>query len=226
MSVRDEFDEWAAAGRDRGMEERHWHTAKHILAGMPVESGDAVLDLGTGSGYALRALRETAGADRGYGLDGAPEMLHNARGYTDDPRIGYLLGDFDTLPFARDSIDHCFSMEAFFYASNPDRTLAEIARVLCPGGTFHCGVNFFEESHHSHVWDERIDVDMILWSREAYREAFERAGLHVAAQRQIPDRDTEIPPEDAFPTEEWDSRADMVERYREHGTLLTVGVVP
>ena len=58
MSVRKEFDAWAAEGRDRGMEERHWHTAKHVLARMPVESDDAVLDLGCGSGYALRALRE------------------------------------------------------------------------------------------------------------------------------------------------------------------------
>jgi hypothetical protein len=58
MSVREEFDAWAAEGRDRGMEERHWHTAKHVLARMPVESDDTVLDLGAGSGYALRALRD------------------------------------------------------------------------------------------------------------------------------------------------------------------------
>ncbi|MFW5956445.1 MAG: SAM-dependent methyltransferase, partial [Halorhabdus sp.] len=40
MSRRDAFDEWAADGRDRGMEERHWHTAKHALGRMPVEEGD------------------------------------------------------------------------------------------------------------------------------------------------------------------------------------------
>src|SRR6056297_2755708 len=66
MSVREEFDEWAASGRDRGMEERHWQTAKHVLARMPIEAGDVVLDLGTGSGYVLRALRETADIGRGY----------------------------------------------------------------------------------------------------------------------------------------------------------------
>ncbi|TKX87140.1 class I SAM-dependent methyltransferase, partial [Halorubrum sp. SS5] len=118
MSVREEFDEWAAAGKDRGMEDRHWHTAKHVLARMPVEAGDAVLDLGTGSGYALRALRER-GIDRGYGLDGAPEMATNAREYTDDDAVGFLVGDFDELPFADDSLDHVFSMEAFYYASDP-----------------------------------------------------------------------------------------------------------
>ena len=115
MSVREEFDAWAADGRDRGMEQRHWHTAKHVLARMPVDPGDAVLDLGCGSGYAARALVETRDAGRAYGLDGAPEMTRNARSYTDADlrdRVAFLRGDFEDLPFDDDSLDHCFSMEA------------------------------------------------------------------------------------------------------------------
>ncbi|RQH00876.1 class I SAM-dependent methyltransferase [Natrarchaeobius oligotrophus] len=224
MSVREEFDEWAASGRDRGMEERHWHTAKHALARMPIERGETVLDLGCGSGYAGRALRETKGAGRAYGLDGAPEMARNAADYTDDPDVGYVVGDFGSLPFADGSVDHVWSMEAFYYADDPHATLAEIARVLRPGGTFYCAVNYYEESVHTHEWQEFISVEMTRWDRTQYREAFRDAGLVVAEQDAIPDREIEIPDESAFPTEDWDSRADMVERYREHGTLLTVGV--
>ncbi len=225
MSVREEFDEWAASGKDRGMEERHWHTAKHVLARMPVEQGDAVVDLGTGSGYALRALRER-GIGRGYGLDGAPEMARNARSYTADPDVGFLVGDFDDLPFADDSVDHVVTMEAFYYAADPRRTLEEVRRILKPGGTFYCAVNFFEESEQSHGWQDSISVDMTLWSREQYREAFRAAGLHVAEQDTIPDREVEIPPAEAFPTENFQTREAMVDRYRTWGTLLTVGVAP
>ncbi|WP_122090745.1 class I SAM-dependent methyltransferase [Halalkalicoccus subterraneus] len=226
MSVREEFDDWAAQGRDRGMEERHWHTAKHALARMPVEPGDTVFDLGTGSGYALRALRDTKGADRGYGIDGSPEMVRNARSYTDDPSIAFLLGDFDSLPLADDSVDHVFSMEAFYYASDPHHTLAELDRILRPGGTFFCAVNYYEENVHSHEWQDRISVEMTRWSRAEYREAFRRAGFHVAEQDAIPDLDIEIPDENEFPTDDWKDREEMVERYRTYGTLLTVGVVP
>ncbi len=226
MSVHEEFDDWARRGKDRGMEERHWHTAKHALARMPVETGERVLDLGTGSGYVLRALRETAEIGRGYGLDASPKMLRNARSYTDDPAIGYVRGDFDSLPFAAGSLDHAFSMEAFYYAQDPRETLAELRRTLRPGGTFYCAVNYFEESVHSHGWQEHIDVEMTRWSARAYREAFREAGFVVAGQDRIPDREIEVPPAGAFPTEEWDTREAMVERYREHGTLLTVGVVP
>jgi ubiquinone/menaquinone biosynthesis C-methylase UbiE len=225
MSVREEFDEWATSGKDRGMEDRHWHTAKHVLARMPVEAGDAVLDLGTGSGYALRALRER-GVGRGYGLDGAPEMVRNARTYTDDDAVGFLVGDFDALPFADDSLDHVFSMEAFYYAADPANTLEEIRRVLKPGGTFYCAVNYFAESEATHAWQDNIAVEMTLWSREEYREAFRDAGLHVAEQDNVPDREIEIPDADAFPTDDWDSREAMVDRYRTWGTLLTVGVAP
>ncbi|WP_276255081.1 class I SAM-dependent methyltransferase [Halomontanus rarus] len=226
MSVREEFDAWAADGRDKGMEERHWHTAKHALARLPVEPGETILDLGCGSGYAGRALRETKDAGRVYGLDGAPEMVRNATSYTDDSNVGYVVGDFDSLPFADDSIDHVWSMEAFYYAADPGRTLEEVARVLRPGGTFYCAVNYYEENVHSHEWQEFIDVEMTRWSHEQYREAFREAGLYVAEQDAIPDREITIPAEVEFPTDDWDTRAEMVERYRELGTLLTVGVAP
>ena len=225
MSVREEFDEWAASGRDRGMEERHWHTAKHVLARMPVEDDEYVLDLGTGSGYALRALRER-GIARAYGLDGAPEMARNAKSYTEDDQVGYVVGDFGALPLADDSIDHVFSMEAFYYASNPHETLEEVRRVLEPGGTFYCAVNYYEENAHSHDWQDNITVEMTRWDKAQYREAFRDAGLHVAEQDNVADREVEIPPAREFPYESFQTREDMAERYRTFGTLLTVGVAP
>ena len=226
MSVREEFDDWAADGRDRGMEDRHWHTARHALARMPVEPGETVLDLGTGSGYATRALRGAKDAGRAYGLDGSPKMAANARSYTDDGQVGFLIGDFDHLPFAENSIDHAFSMEAFYYASEPEQTLRELVRVVRPGGTFFCAVNYYEENAYSHRWQDFIEVEMTLWSADDYRRAFRNAGFHVAEQDNIPDLETEIPPASEFPAEDFETRAEMVERYRELGTLLTVGVVP
>jgi SAM-dependent methyltransferase len=226
MSVREEFDDWAADGRDKGMEERHWNTAKHVLARMPVEAGDAVLDLGCGSGYAGRALREADDSGRVYGLDGSPEMAANARSYTDDPQVAFVVADFDALPFAADSLDHAVSMEAFYYARDPHHTLSELRRVLRPGGTFFCAVNYYEENVYSHEWQDRIDIEMTRWDRDDYRAAFRDAGFHVAEQDNVPDRDVDIPSASAFPTEGFETRAEMVERYRSLGTLLTVGVVP
>jgi len=93
---------------------------------MPVEEGEAVLDLGCGSGYAARALRDAKNASRAYGIDGAPEMVGNARSYTDDPRVSFVLGDFGSLPFADESVDRVFSMKgelrnnnSYYSGTNP-----------------------------------------------------------------------------------------------------------
>jgi hypothetical protein len=86
-----------------------------------------------------------------------------------------------------------------------------------------------EENRHSHGWQENVDVEMTRWSAPEYREAF-RAGFHVGGQTNVPDTEVAIPPAEAFPYEgsvgEWERRAAMVERFRDLGTLLTVGVVP
>ncbi len=119
-----------------------------------------------------------------------------------------------------------FSMEAFYYAEDPHRVLSDLNRVLRPGGTFSCAVNFYEENVHSHHWPEKVGVEMTRWDREQYRTAFREAGFHVAVQDNVPDRETAIPPAEEFPTEDWETRDAMVERYRVYGTLVTVGVVP
>jgi ubiquinone/menaquinone biosynthesis C-methylase UbiE len=226
MTTRQEFNQWAASGRDREMENEHWNTARRALAMMPIEVGDTILDIGTGSGYALRALGEIHELARGVGLDRSLEMVTNAREYTEADSIGYTVADFHQLPFTADSIDHVWSMEAFFFAHEPVKLLEEVRRVLRPGGTFFCAVNFFEESEQSHRWQDRINTPMYLWSQQEYRTMFREAGLSVAVQDTIPDEAIDIPPEDQFPTDEWESRKAMVDRYLTWGTLLTVGIAP
>ena len=66
------------------------------------------------------------------GLDGAPEVLRNARSYADDPEIGYVRGDFGSLPFADDSISHVFSMKGELRNKNSrySRATPPVIRVL------------------------------------------------------------------------------------------------
>jgi predicted methyltransferase len=117
-------------------------------------------------------------------------------------------------------------MEAFYYAADPHAALAELHRVLRPGGTFYCGVNYWEEHHYSEGWQENISIPMTRWSEAEYRAAFRDAGFHLAGQTRIPDTESEIPPESEFPMEWYESREEYRESDREYGTLFTVGVVP
>jgi SAM-dependent methyltransferase len=100
------------------------------LAGLAIEPGTNVLDVGCGSGLFL-SLAAATGA-RVAGLDAAEGMLAVARRRLPDARLEH--GDVEDLPFADASFDAVSGFNSFQYAASPSDALAEARRVLRPGG--------------------------------------------------------------------------------------------
>jgi ubiquinone/menaquinone biosynthesis C-methylase UbiE len=100
---------------------------------LELESGDRVLDVGCGTGFATeRLLQET---ERIHGLDQSPHQL--ARAYEKFGKRGpvqFYLGDAERLPFAADAFDVVWSSGSIEYWPNPVRALEELRRVARPGG--------------------------------------------------------------------------------------------
>jgi demethylmenaquinone methyltransferase/2-methoxy-6-polyprenyl-1,4-benzoquinol methylase len=95
------------------------------------ESRRHVLDVATGTGLVAERLLE-----RGFrvtGLDQSPEMLAIARGRFGD-RVELIEGSADDLPFEDGSFDHVTFTYLLRYVDDPAATLAELARVIRPGG--------------------------------------------------------------------------------------------
>lgn len=89
---------------------------------------DTVLDAGTGIGTLARFAAPRV--RRVTGIDLAPAMLAQARRA---PGIAWVRGDLHRLPFADRSFSvvmACFGLNA----TDPDRSLSEVRRVLPPGG--------------------------------------------------------------------------------------------
>src|SRR5512146_555115 len=94
--------------------------------------GGHVLDVATGTGLVAQAL-----LGRGFrvtGLDQSTEMLDRARERFGD-RVVLVEGSADELPFADASFDHLTFTYLLRYVDDPAATLAELARVVRPGGT-------------------------------------------------------------------------------------------
>jgi SAM-dependent methyltransferase len=109
--------------------------AGHLVRFAGVASGQAVLDVGTGTGVvAITAAR--AGA-RVTALDLTPELLEqaheNAR-IAAQPEIVWTEGDAEQLPYADASFDVVLSQFGHMFAPRPEVTIAEMRRVLKPGG--------------------------------------------------------------------------------------------
>lgn len=92
-----------------------------------------LLDLGCGTGSFRSSLRECCPDALYVGLDIAPGMIEYARARAGE-KVGWLVGDAESLPLAAGSVDLIFSSLALQWCYRPQQLFAELARVLSPGG--------------------------------------------------------------------------------------------
>jgi len=91
-----------------------------------------VLDVGTGEGQVARLVASRGAAV--VGLDPAWAQLEVARARGGDP--AYLRGEAARLPFADRSFDAAVACLVFEHIEDVDGAIAELGRVLAPGGRF------------------------------------------------------------------------------------------
>lgn len=110
-----------------------------MVARRAAAMGGRVLDVATGTGDVAFAMR-AAGAREVVGLDFSPEMIAaaGAKARTRHTDIDFVIGDAMHLPFADGVFDAC--TVSFGLRNTPDyaAAIAEMTRVLRPGGRFIC----------------------------------------------------------------------------------------
>lgn len=106
------------------------------LAARPGERG---LEVGCGPGFlAVELAREVAPGGRVVAIDASPEMIATARARVGREGLGGLVelspGEATRLPFPAESFDFVVAVQVYLYVGEIERALAEVARVLRPGG--------------------------------------------------------------------------------------------
>jgi arsenite methyltransferase len=106
------------------------------IAGM--ESGETVLDLGSGAGFdCFLAAREVGESGQVIGVDMTPEMIERARenARTNDAgTVEFRLGEIEHLPVADASVDVVISNCVINLSPEKPQVFAEAYRALVPGG--------------------------------------------------------------------------------------------
>ncbi len=111
---------------------------KRLLEYVDLPTKANVLDLGCGTGRLLERLASQFPELRGTGIDLSPEMLRVARQKNGHrPRLIYVEGKAESLPFADGQFDAVFNTISFLHYLEPQQVLHEVARVLAPGGRFY-----------------------------------------------------------------------------------------
>lgn len=95
----------------------------------------SVLDLGSGTGFFTRQLAVKYRESQILGVDIAEGMVHYAN--AQESEISWLCADAELLSLADNSIDIIFSSLAIQWCNSLPQLMAELARVLKPGGQLH-----------------------------------------------------------------------------------------
>jgi SAM-dependent methyltransferase len=108
----------------------HYH---RYLWTQPLVTGRRVLDLGSGEGFGAALLADTAAAVTGVDID-AQTVAHSRANY-EAPNLRFREASaMDLSAFGDDSFDAVVAFEMIEHVAEHEQVLAEIARVLAPGG--------------------------------------------------------------------------------------------
>jgi SAM-dependent methyltransferase len=119
-----EYDRWTL----------HWTGQAFVplLDSLGELSGRRLLDIASGTGHLARAAAERGALAEG--LDIAPSMV--ARASRDFPDLAFRVGSAEALPYPDASFDVVTCCFGLLHMERPEVVLAEIRRVLRPGGRF------------------------------------------------------------------------------------------
>jgi len=127
------FDAWSNV-YDLGWVQRMIYRPEQdvVLDLLREEPPHDVLDIGCGTGQLGHRIRTGLHGVRVVGCDFSAGMLHEAR--RRDGGVRWVQGDATRLPFATAAFDAVVSTQAFHWFPDQPAALAEITRVLRPGG--------------------------------------------------------------------------------------------
>ncbi|QQE72649.1 class I SAM-dependent methyltransferase [Brevibacillus composti] len=148
-----------------------------LLAMLPINNQDAILDIGAGTGYfAIPAAKITKGTV--YALDVAPQMLAVLQERVEEAGVAnvqYVEGVIEEIPLPDQLVEHVIASLVLHEVEPLDRGLQEIYRLLKPGGTCFCLEWEKKETEQGPPLDHRIGSSELA-------EAFASAGFEIVAR--------------------------------------------
>jgi SAM-dependent methyltransferase len=146
----------------------------------PVDGAD-LLDVGCGNGFHLPRFADL-GARTVIGVEPHPPLVEEAeRRVAGRPGVEVRAGSAQQLPLEEDSVDIAHARWAYFFGAGSEPGLAELARVLRPGGTAFVIDNDATRSTFGR-WFRRAypTYDARAVERFWQRQGFEREALTIA----------------------------------------------
>jgi ubiquinone/menaquinone biosynthesis C-methylase UbiE len=179
------FDRWAGSYERDPFSRWIARQQREALEALELKTGDRLLDVGCGTGAAVRAAAEVV--ERAVGLDLSPNMLAEARKRaTGLPNAEFVEGDSENLPFDDGEFTAGLCTTSLHHYPRPDAAAREFARVLAPGGRLVIG-DFTSDAVVTKMFDflaRKFEAGHVGLQRvDGLRRLLENAGLERAEIR-------------------------------------------
>jgi len=133
-----------------------------------VRDGDALLDVGSGTGALTAAVAAVAPASRIIGIDPAAPYVAFAQARHPGGLIRFEVGDAKQLRFLDGSFDRTLSLLVLNFIPDPAKALDEMIRVTRRGGTVAAAV--WDYGQHMEMlrvfWDEAVALNPAAAGRD------------------------------------------------------------
>jgi ubiquinone/menaquinone biosynthesis C-methylase UbiE len=110
----------------------------HVLLELSIAPGERILEIGFGHGRTLERAAKVHPEARFVGIDHSSDMVtalaRRCAALVEGGRLELSAGDSRELPWPERSFDGVFAVHTIYFWREPERDLAEIRRVLRPGG--------------------------------------------------------------------------------------------
>jgi len=170
------FSEAEAYERFMGRWSRQLASALVGFAG--VGDGDAVLDVGAGTGALAAAAAEAAPSSRIIGIDPAAPYVALAQARHPGDRIRFEVGDAQQMRFADATFDRTLSLLVLNFIPDTAKALDEMRRVTRHGGTVAAAVWDYGDGMQMlrTFWDEAVALNPESAAKDERNMPFCRAG--------------------------------------------------
>jgi ubiquinone/menaquinone biosynthesis C-methylase UbiE len=120
------------------MNEGNWHINLNTIEALQLQSGDQVLEIGMGNGFFVKNILAADPSIRYAGCDYSELMVEASiklnEAFIINGQAAFFTADANHLPFGNETFDKVFTINTIYFWEDPSIELAEIWRVLKPGG--------------------------------------------------------------------------------------------
>jgi ubiquinone/menaquinone biosynthesis C-methylase UbiE len=172
--------------------------AAEFLSWLDAPPGGRWLDVGSGTGALTECILASTAPASVLGVEPSAGFVEHARAHVPDPRARFETGSADAVPLPDDAVDLAVAGLVLNFVPDLAAGLAELARVVVPGGTIAGYVWDYAGRMElmKRFWDAAVELDPAAASAtessrfriaapDPLRAAFEEAGLTAVEVRPI-----------------------------------------